>query len=258
MWPSSRAYGYLNDTKELHWIDLKTKGRSMTTTHFAFPMNGSLVQLSDNTLFVFGGFVGGRASSETYSLDITKEYAAVTKASMITPRYYTSFSVYQGILYVSGGVGNATQLSECEMYSLAEDAWTALPSLPCVLANANAVIVGTLNRLYLVGGLTLDQNNIAIYMLNLDSLTWSTMSVSIDSKLWWKPCFLQHPADLHFYCIANDLIYKYDCLSDTLRVVKRLRHTIMGWSIIYHYHDGIVYTFPGVHPMSGIVVGGLT
>ncbi len=74
----------------------------------------------------------------------------VTKASLLTPRYYMGTAIVGGTLYVMGGADSSTILASMEAYDPATDSWVTRAALPTPRSGLVAAAINGL--LYTVGG----------------------------------------------------------------------------------------------------------
>lgn len=253
----SRQYGYIGGASELAWVDTETTQRSsVTNLSLVFKFNSNITKLNESTLMSYGGSSGATSTNEVWRIDVSKEFSCVAKAKMTHSRNTSTACAYQGRLIVMGGFSQTSNLAECESYDPTNDTWTEIPAMPIPLGASNSVLIPSLQRIYVIGGLSPEINN-AILELDLTTFTWVVINIDLRPTLFWTPCFMQATTDSHFYFIADDRVCKYEPLENRLKIVKKLRLRLMGWAIHYAFIAGIIYPFPGIHHTTDLVIGGL-
>jgi N-acetylneuraminic acid mutarotase len=94
-------------------------------------------------------------------------------------------------------------LSECERYSVAENLWDELPTLPVSCCDMSAVVLN--NSLYGFGGMAHSLFD-TVQKLSLSSLTWEYMQLKLPHEASQFPCF---KTDTEVYLVIKETLFSF-------------------------------------------------
>jgi len=133
-------------------------------------LTGAACALLGNKIYVFGGSISRFAQAYDPAT-----LAATASVPMNTQRTYPASVVYQGKLYVFGGVNDGGFTSTAEVFDPVAATWTPLTNLPVTRFGGQAVVVGS--QIFVIGGMDGNRRangRVDVYTPATDS--WSSYS----------------------------------------------------------------------------------
>jgi hypothetical protein len=154
---------------------------------------------------------------------------------MLTPRRGHAAVYHTPHLYILGGWGGNTELSECERYVCAENRWEALAPLRRACSQTSGVVVESC--LYALGGFDGSALVDLVQKLSLESFTWELMQFRLPSPSCSIACFKLR--DTEVYLVVNQTLCSFSAFE--VRPIKTLTEDIQSWYGASYYRRGILY-----------------
>jgi hypothetical protein len=235
-----RIYSYKFDTSELHWTTIETGTvESVNVPSHSFKAWISWVELPEGNLFIGGGTLSQaftQGTTETYELNVT-DYSVTPMPNMLTARWAHGTIYSEGKVYMISGY-NGAHVKQCERFDCSTGNWEALPEIPSALRCVNAIEVETSRCIYILGGYNDAAYQDSVQELNLETLSWRTLSVRLQVNGYLIPTFkLQRDSSDVFYH-QTGTIYKLDTSSQAISAVK----TGVTVSQTEHFHNASYYS----------------
>jgi hypothetical protein len=225
-------YSYKKDTDQLHRTSLVTgEHSSHQVPSYTFKQGCCWSEVPGGSLLITGG---SPAVREVMSIDVGT-FEVSTQPHMLTPRTFHAAVYHTPHLYVLGGYGTCSCLSECERYVCTENRWEALPPLPRACRSTSGVVVES--SLYALGGYDGSYLDF-VQRLSLESLTWELMQFRLPFVGQSIPCFKLR--DTEVYLVVNQTLCSFTGVA--VRPLKTLTEPITSWFGASYYHRGTLYS----------------
>lgn len=240
-------YSFQRYNSTLHRMKLVTQELVSIplSTLYCITTPAAIRELPSGDLWLTGN---GNNLVETIIISSMRDFATVKKASMSVGRRMYGAVYYAGYVYVIGGKNMQSMLSSCERHNLADDTWEDLPPLSIACIGATANVLESTCCLYALGGCidsSASKSIASIQELNLKTLTWSVLSLSLPLPRFEVPCFKnKDPTKLYF--IISKGLYVLGSSPDSARElritqVKTLPHYMFSTNLDCYFFNGNVF-----------------
>lgn len=182
--------------KYLHWFEWEKRDLHLfnvvTYSHrvqklgifFKIPPFSRSVVIPDGRIFLLGGEDSESGpKKEVYSFNLNSlstDNSLHPRACMLHKKYDFAVCHHAGFIYVISGKGhNSDIVDTCDRYDVTKDCWTPIARVNKKRYAASAVVVSELDKIYLFGGRSDHNNQMAeeIEEYNIASNTWSIVKL---------------------------------------------------------------------------------
>lgn len=228
-------YSYNQGTNELYITLMHTQaGTYLQLPSFTFRSGCYWVELPCKRLVVTGG--GDKPTREAVAIDSSREFAVNKMSPMLYERSYHSAVVYANYLYVIGGEGLLKYaLTDCERYDLIKNTWEEIEPLPKACYGLGAQVSNEF--VYVLGGYIDSRALNSIQRLNLDTLKWDLLTVTLPAKEMFVICFIGDDSKLYFSVMKK----LYRLTSTEVQYIKELYEFIGACGGPSYYYGDILY-----------------
>lgn len=191
--------------------------------------------LSKGVIWCSGGITHSNSVASFVASFVTKIYmlkdiSKIKKAPMLCARNLHTSLYHRGYIYAIGGKDKFSYHLSCERYSICDDRWEFIDTLPYNCISKTAIFLESTQSIYLFGG-----NLCSILYMELERLTWKIHSVNM-------PKTLSEPAifkidETQVFIVGNERLYVFD---PSLTLILNAGPTKMD------YLSGFAYLFKGV------------
>lgn len=203
-----------------------------------------------------GGSEALESSKEVVMFDTHREYSALRKASMITPRRSHISIWHEGFLYVFSGISLLERLSrECERYSFVDNQWESIPPIPVALHLSGAVTLDANRSVYVVGGNSGKPRDL-IQELSLESLKWRELELRLPSPASCLSVFKVCESECYF--ALDRVLYCFVPLTSQIHKIKTLSENIQSYCGPSYYSQGTLYCTNYFGAVKMLAVGSLS
>jgi hypothetical protein len=226
----TRLYSYSGSSNVLSWTSLISGETSSCRLSQQIDYGRSWVELPDNSLLFTGGLWERRSLSHAASVNVSRDFAVLSRHSMSTARYgHCSLYVRSFVYVVSGHV------PQCERFRLHKESWEALPDIPTTVKFGSAITLK--DSIYIVGGYTS-----IIQALHLPTFQWRVLSVQLPKKTYLAPCFRFPGVQDSFFIVTANRLYNLAPDLPELTLKATDIPDIQSWYAASYYVAGTLYT----------------
>lgn len=228
---------------------LQTTNLNLHASRLKFPCNWT--EVPGKMLIFTGGGSGFMLENEVEAIDFRRDFAVMSLPPMHFGRCRHCAVHHLHYLYVVSGL----DITQCERYNFMESRWEDIDPIPQSVENAAVVTLESTQCLYVLAV----RNEIIykfIQRLNLVTLTWTLLNVTIQRIPWGVVAFKANESQIHIVLMKNLFVYKPS--DDTIQFLKVLPKSIMNICSQSYYSRGRLFTTTQSCPLKVFEVGDLS